>query len=122
MCLWSVLALLDGSRQSLAPRISLLVRSRKSALGIFIRLEGRQWRSSGLIKKYPSMGFMVLRVWLGGELGATRLQASGFERQVAIIQIADPSRQQRAEQPFVTDGQRRAAAVLRRLDPMSRHY
>src|SRR6185295_16231221 len=97
MCLWSVLALLDGSRQSLAPRISLLVRSRKSALGIFIRLEGRQWRSSGLIKKYPSMGFMVFLVWPGREFVASCFQAGCFERQVAIIQIADPSRQQCAE-------------------------
>jgi hypothetical protein len=31
----------------------------KIRLGILITLEGRQLRSSGLIKKYPSMGFML---------------------------------------------------------------
>jgi hypothetical protein len=30
---------------------SFLVRSRKSAFGIFIKFDGRQLRSSGLIKK-----------------------------------------------------------------------
>jgi len=41
---------LGGNRQSRAPRFSLPVRSRESAFGIFIRLDGRQKRSSGLMR------------------------------------------------------------------------
>ena len=47
----NVFALFGGNRQSREPSFSLPVRSRKSAFGIFIRFEGRQWRFSGLIKK-----------------------------------------------------------------------
>jgi hypothetical protein len=48
-CLCSVLALPGGNRHSRALRFSLPVRSRKSAFGIFIRFDGRQERSSGLM-------------------------------------------------------------------------
>src|ERR1700758_2963892 len=46
MCLCSVFALLGGNRQSRALRFSLPVRSRKSAFGMHMRLDGRQKRSS----------------------------------------------------------------------------